>query len=118
MRVGCSVCVGTGLATPKQTYVNAPNIKGRSSTFKVNLDSIKTELDKMLLDKSIDGNMLELGGFKTWKVEQQVNVETLVTVEVGYSNHNTEVGDSMVDIARAIARPQTYVTKYFKTLGK
>ena len=90
VRVGRSVCVGTGLATPKQTYVHAPNIKGRYSIFKVKQDSIKTELDKMLLDKSIDENMLELGGFKTWKLEQQVNVETLVTVEVGDSNHNTE----------------------------
>ena len=47
---------------------------------------------------SIDGNMLELGYF-----------ETLVKAD------KAEVGDSMVDIARAIARPPTYVTKYFNT---
>ena len=50
-------------------------------------------------DKHGSGNMLELGHF-----------ETLVIADTA------EVGDSMVDIARAIARPQTYVTKYFKTL--
>ena len=37
----------------RQTYVPAPDIKGRSSIFQVHLDSLKKELDKIPLAKKM-----------------------------------------------------------------